>query len=194
MTAALSIKEFVTVSNLECSLFARSIFSKSSRIKFVRMFDLDDQYYIPRKDVIIFPCQFMRIEDHDLAHMVEMNNFHRLLKPDWGMKTFSDNSPSNSEFFAALSREIRVRAISLVLRRIEKNHKRGDTSYDIFGNSYWEEGAKLRVPFGRFKTFKDVQEWAEHLRDRTLSHWNLDRIESEWFRRMDFISNWMETT
>ncbi len=193
MTTTHSFKNFIPISSLQCSAFTRSIFSKSPRMKFVPMLDLDGQYYIPRKDFIIFPCQLFQIEDHDLAHMVEMNNFQRLLKPDWGMKTFSDHSPSNKGFFAALSREIRVRTISLILRGREKDHDPADTSYIIFNNSYWRAESESRIPFGKFKSFKDVQEWAEYLRDTTLSHWSLDRIESEWFRRMDFISNWMET-
>lgn len=188
------IEGFVPISSLECSSFCKSIFSKSPRVKLMEMLNLDDRYYIPSKDVIVFPCQFMRIEEHEVAHMVEMNNFRRLLKHDWGMKNFSNSNPSNKEFFAALSREIRVRAISLVLRGVEKNCSHDDTSYNIFKNiHYWDPEVKARIPFGKFKTFKDVQEWMEHLRDTTIAHWSLDRIESEWFRRMDFISNWMET-
>jgi hypothetical protein len=40
--------------------------------------------YMPRKELIIFTCELPRVS-HEIAHMVEMNNFDRLKKDDWGL-------------------------------------------------------------------------------------------------------------
>lgn len=53
--------------------------------------------------------------------------------------------------------------------------------------------AESYLPFGRFKSMKDVIVWAAHLDETTFFDWNLDRIQHEWKNRLSFLQEWMET-
>jgi hypothetical protein len=186
----------IPLSSLECNAFTKHLLSQMPRASFYNLIDIDDldgNYYFPSKNEILFPCAFLAIETHEIAHMVEMRNYGRLTLPDWGMKNWSNGTSkvSSKSFFAALSREIRVRAISIIIKdEVLTSHS---TSYNIFNNFFWKGAAIERFPFGKFKNFSDAQEWANVLVEKTLSHYNKDLIESEWLKRVDYISNWMET-
>lgn len=143
------------------------------------MNDLDDKWaYKPTKKCIYIAHSLPTIA-HEIAHMVEMNDFSRLLLQDWGLKL----GPNVG--FTSAAREIRVRAIQGLM---EPERNRLVNNY--FG---WMIPLFGKLPFGRFKTKQDVIDWENDLHHRILRAWSLDRIFHEWKLRVDYIRNWQET-
>lgn len=157
--------------------------------------DVDpDKGFFITKSTIHIPFQLPAIQ-HDIAHLLELTNPKRWVMADWGMPRFDGPNISNRRVFAALSREIRTRAIQLHLTCFDcEKNKLCSTAYDQFNNPYWAELVQAHLPFGRFETFKDVRTWMADLRERTYNRWSLDRIQTEWKTRLTYIQNWMETT
>jgi hypothetical protein len=157
--------------------------------------DLDDEkFFFISQRYIHIPYGFPPIE-HELAHMVEMKNKERWTLPDLGMATFTDlDKVSPAGFFAGFAREIRVRAIQTHMMPEELNNK-GGSIYNILNNQItWGDYAERNSPFGRFKSYTDVETWALDMRERTYKAWSLDRIEHEWRIRLTHIRNHMETS
>lgn len=137
--------------------------------------------YIPTKNGIIMPTCMPTI-DHEIAHIVEMNDITRIVKPDLGLNMGFKNSESHSEFFCVVAREAKVRAIqtSMGYKPIRiKDHG----GFDV----------QAHLPYGRFQSYKNFLEWEEHLHTSTVKAWGKDRVMSEWKTRLDYIHNWMET-
>lgn len=111
------------------------------------------------------------------------------------MATFTDlDKVKPAAFFAGLVREIRVRTIQLHMMPEEMGRK-GGTIYNILNNQLtWGDYAGKYSPFGRFKSYQDVEIWANDLREKTYQAWSLERIEHEWKIRLTHIQNWMETS
>lgn len=170
---------------------ALNLLNQDSRIM---VYDLygnlqEDAGYIPTKTQIIFPVRHPSA-NHQIAHIVEMKNSSRWTMIDWGMSNKFDEL-NGRHFFAALSREIRVRAIELHMNN-EFNNKKS-SRYFIFNNYVWEDATIKFLPFGRFSSLAQVHAWANDLRDRTYYAWNVERIRHEWSTRLNHIRNWMET-
>jgi hypothetical protein len=149
------------------------------------------QGYIPTKSAIHIPCRFPRI-NHEIAHIVEVKDFTRLTKIDWGMRIFGRarrTDPlyvaSDNGFFAGMAREIRVKAIE---RRMNDSD-----AYSAFLSAGWLYDAERRLPFGKFDTFKDLSVWMMTLSERAFNDWNKDRIRFEWEKRLHYLQDWMET-
>lgn len=182
----------VNPSTTNMAPFAKELMLRDSRIK---VFPLADEFYIgkdvpvrayvPRQDVIAIPFVLPTIE-HQIGHMVEMKNMKRVLQPDWGLRPFADkwSNPSDKSFYAALAREIRVRAI--------QSHMDGYKVDRILTHPMWGEYS-IRLPFGKFKSSREVQAWIVDTFDHTRRVWNLDRIRTEWNRKIDYLRDWMET-
>lgn len=140
--------------------------------------------YSPTKECIYIGTHVPMIE-HEIAHMVEMNDFKRCVMDDWGLKTFiKPESLSSKEVFVGLTRETRVRAIQCHLTKIGQSIK---------DHKQWIYMVSNHLPFGKFKTVQNVLEWVEEMHTRTFKDWNIDRIEYEWNRRTDYIMDWMES-
>jgi hypothetical protein len=137
--------------------------------------------YIPEKSQLFIAYQLPAIE-HEIAHIVELNDINRLLKVDWGMESGFEFGAK--QFFAAVTRETRVRAIQTYLFNDNKDRS-------VLSNPRWVESAKKYIPFGRYKTYKDFVIWHDDLFLKTLVAWSFDRIMHEWKSRADFIENWM---
>lgn len=171
----------------QVSPFVKSLFKDEPRIRVHNMADeLDDnKFFFITKDFIHIPCGLPVIE-HEIAHAVEMTNPNRWTLPDWGLPFGKewDNSLNGGRIYAAISREVRVRAIQ------EHMAPAGRT---IFDNGIWVDYAKQYLPFGRFKSFADVETWANDLREKTYKAWNLERIRHEWSIRLTHMQHWMET-
>lgn len=171
------------------------LLSMDSRIKVCSFYGdvQDDAGYLPTKKQLVFPCE-LPAASHQIAHMIEMTNPNRWTMIDWGMATpegdFSNFKARN--YFAALARETRVRAIQLHLD--ESLIYKSSTTYNIFMNSVWECAAKKYLPFGRFSSMKELEDWTFSLRDRTYFAWSVERVRHEWAIRLNHIRNWMETT
>lgn len=159
-----------------------------------RLYDICDRefdeykkhYYIPTKEYIILSYTIPNIA-HEISHFVEMNNFDRLIKPDFGFDPIGSNkykSPKN--IVQAISRENRVVAIESIIKNI-------DYSIPIKENDYWFETFKNILPFGKFKTIENVFDWSEFIYISTKNKWSKDRIEHEWKIRLNYVQNWMET-
>lgn len=161
--------------------------------------------YKPTKEKIYIPGVFPRTS-HQIAHMVEMTNYSRCLQIEWGMGKHSFNKDINyidndvevhvsanaSKFFAALSREVRVRAIEGHMC-VDAWNKGSRALKNIFDNKSWVPNNSF-LPFGRFKEQKDVQTWVDDLCEKTYNAWGLDRIEDEWCKKLNYIRDWMETS
>lgn len=131
---------------------------------------------------------------HEIAHLIEMNNCKRWVMDDWGIKQFCMNKTiTAAAFFAALSRETRVRAIQMHMQP-EFIGNNTSARYNILANSYWENLAKSFLPYGRFQSMQDVESWIMDLRERTYKKWCADRIISEFKIRLDYIRNYMESS
>jgi hypothetical protein len=175
--------------------FILSLMEMDPRIKDYSFYeDVEEKVgYIPTKKQIMFPVDFPR-GTHQISHIVEMNNFSRLTKKDWGMKTpeiHQKGWQSPGGFFAAMARKIRVRAIELHMQP-KDNHPKS-TMYNITNNPYWDEESRARLHFGRFKSPKDIKHWSNDLREKTSNAWSLDRIRHEWEIRLDYLRDWMES-
>lgn len=106
--------------------------------------DVYEAVYIPTKNGIIMPCGMPTI-DHEVAHIVEMNDISRIVKPDLGLSMGFKNPNSHSEFFCVVAREVRVRAIQ--------------TSMGYKPVRIKDHGAYNRqphLPYGRFQSDKDI--------------------------------------
>lgn len=179
----MTVKSFKETAHQEIkyeSKFAIDLVSMDSRI-LPRDTLNDVVFYKPGKNAIMFPYCLPSVA-HEVAHVVEMNNFSRLVQDDFGMKLFFCK-PSPQMVFAAASRETRVRAI--------ERHM-GETSY-LLHNNLWKSYCKESCPFGRFKTYSDVEDWYLDLDEKTYKAWSLDRIRHEWEIRLNYIRDWMET-
>jgi hypothetical protein len=192
-----SVGNFYTLneSSHPVRLFTHHLLEMSPRIRLHSFVDdLDDKkFFFIGKEYIHIPHVFPPVE-HEIAHLVEMKNKERWTLPDLGMATFTDlDRVKPAPFFAGLAREIRARAIQLRMMP-EEMDKRGGTIYNILNNQLtWGDYSEKYSPFGRFKSYKDVEIWAEDMRERTYKAWTLDRIESEWKVRLDHMQNFMET-
>lgn len=164
-----------------------------SRVKYFSMIDyiLDRKSivtaYYPRKDYIYFACDLPTIE-HEISHMVEINESRTLL-PDWGLKTFSNlDKETTSAIVAGAAREVRVRAIQAHLFDVKPDKIR-----TLADNPAWPDSMISRCPYGKFKSRTDFVTWIEDLHEKTYKAWNIDKIESIWNNRVEYIFNWMET-
>jgi hypothetical protein len=147
--------------------------------------------YIPTKNAIYIPYRFPLL-NHELAHIIEMRDFVRLTKIDWGMRVFGRirrtdmlYRASDKGFFAGMSREIRVKAIERRLSGL------GEPTQIL--SDGWLYDADNRLPFGRFDTFVHLSDWMNNLYQKTFCAWSGERVVAEWTRRLDFLRNWMET-
>lgn len=172
------------------SKIEKELFSIDKRIYFLEgaeAFCDNVQGYMVNKERIYFHPLFPN-PSHEVAHMVEMNNLERCIQNDWGLpqRTLAYGPKNNyRSYLAALSREIRVRAIQHHLNNpinIINSTRTNITDYiELFGN------------LGKFKSFSEVQDWANYLQEQTYCAWSVERIVHEWRCKFDYIFNWMET-
>lgn len=147
--------------------------------------------YIPKRSVVKIPVDFPTL-NHQIAHMVEIEDINRCTINDWGFgepkseKNFFKYS--NKMVLRILSREIRVRAIQLHL-----NDKCDKNLSSIVNQIKHLLKRRLDNGLGKFKNIQDLYQWEDHLRQTTYDAWNEDRIIHEWNRRISFIKDWMET-
>jgi len=156
----------------------------------------DEQFFVVTKEAIYCPYILPAVE-HEIAHAVEMKDKARWCLPDWGLtfKDFVRHVPMKpSRFFASMAREVRVRAIQM---RMDHSHNNDvlSTTYNILNNEYAWGGyhTKRFLPYGRFRTYEDVQAWVNDLREKAYNAWSLERIDHEWMIRLAHMQNWMET-
>jgi hypothetical protein len=145
------------------------------RIKLYDAHDAEGAYYIPTKKAIFIPGIFIIRPAHEIAHMVEMNDINRCVKPDWGMTLKHNVNPRL--YFSSLAREVRTRAIESIIS--DEKFTLGSTSFNIFNNPSWRYDMRNNLPFGRFKKENEVQDWVDDIRDRVLKSWSKDRIVNE---------------
>lgn len=178
--------------------FTDHLYSKYANLRFYQMISTtnyahgikDEVFYFLENKKIYLPYGLAK-SPHEISHMVDMNDFSRLVKPDWGMK-MGHNERGPNFFYACLAREVRVRAIQHVMTEYaSEKEKKDNTLQNIFKNQCWVP-PKSFLNFGRFKKFSDVEEWAFDIRDKTIARWSKDRVESEWHKRLEFIQNYIE--
>lgn len=177
------------------SPFVNSLLSMDKRIRLCPLFgdvEEDKGFFITKKHIYI-PYSLPKVE-HDLAHLVEMNAPRRWTMPDWGLPRFEKDVMPAGQVFAALSRECRTRAIQLHMETFPSEEaKFKSTSWSQLNNFYWADLVKSVLPFGRFKNYRDVEDWNAMLRERTFKAWSLERIRHAWEVRLNHIQHWMET-
>lgn len=178
---------------LELSPFVKNLCGMESRIRVYKLYgDVEDNkgFFVTKRHIFI-PYQLPKIE-HDIAHLLELRNPKRWTMVDWGMPRFETDRIKHGPFFAALCREARTRAIQLHLEPEAMGDER-NTTFNQLANPYWSDMTERLLPFGRFKSMKDVRCWMGDMRERTYKAWSLDRVVHEWTVRLDYIRNWMET-
>lgn len=148
----------------------------------------DDYFYVPTKKCIYLPVNSIPNLEHELAHMLEMNDFARLTQVDFGFWFNRPITVSASAAIAAMSRESRVRAIQA--RLINKSL----SDCKITNNPIWADDIAAHLPFGRFMMKQDVIDWSDDIAEKTYNAWNVDRIDAEWKRRVDYLLDWMNTS
>lgn len=165
--------------------FLAEILSNNPNIKLHETFFYLSNKKLPRgyfvaKDIILISYGLPPLL-HEIAHIIEMSDYTRLTKVDMGMpmntRKFSDKG-----FLCAIARESRVRAIQSII---------GDRPTKLFDNASWVEMVKEKQTLGKFKTFKEILEWSDVIYNNALEEWTLDKIKEEWFKKMNFIQNWM---
>lgn len=114
---------------------------------------------------------------HEIGHMVE-TKFERIFLKDWGMLA---NTSSNKKHIsvASLSREQRVVALEGIMTDnfdVKKLRRYSNPRWNLY-----EQGN----PF--FTSKKHQDEWVDNITEYMFKHWNKDRIESEWFRRINVL-------
>lgn len=123
-----------------------------------------------------------------------MQDLNRCLINDWGLPFTFFNEISVRGQFKSFARECRVRAIQTVL----ENKDMSETiMYHPILDKYFSEQNETNyhgklLPFGKFKTVKDVWDWNSHIFETTYKKYNHDRIEHDWKKRIDYISNNIE--
>lgn len=160
-------------------------------------------YFIKNHKICIgYNLICIRLE-HQICHMVEMQDLQRCLLPNWGFtsplsKTIYSEDPkrkdklirkeqlivSKEHLYRALARETRVRSIEKLI---------SNSSYLLLNNPIWIDMVKCSLPFGKFTSTSDVGDWLDSITESTSKIWNLDRIEFEWKTRIDYISNHLES-
>src|SRR5271163_748642 len=90
--------------------------------------------------------------EHQISHMVEMRDFSRLTKANWGLANYSHGTEVKN-FFAGLAREVRVRAIGRCIPPLYVGEK------TLMHNPVWANMAKRHLPLGRFHSMQDLDAW-----------------------------------
>lgn len=137
--------------------------------------------WMPSSQGIYFSITLPRIA-HEIAHALEINDRRMLLK-DFGMPFGKPRS--GREWFIAVAREARVRAIE----------QRINNQYDIWNpldNQAWKEVLNY-LPFGRFRSDKDLVEWAHDMGKGTMSSWTRERIHFEFSRKAIVLNDFVES-
>jgi hypothetical protein len=166
----------------------------------VKLFDIADDEgvirkgkttigYLPTKDCLYLATSMPCIA-HEIAHMVEANE-NKVLLPDWGLPLFKKwHRIKTASIVSAMARETRVRAIQLHV----ENAQGKESDRSLADNPVWIDNMLLpRLPYGRFKTRKDIEEWVDDIHVKTYCAWDFDRVEVEWNKRTNTLLNWMET-
>lgn len=166
--------------------FEMNLLSMDSRIRLFTMFGEIDESddsggFIITSDFICI-ASGLPLMSHEISHMVEINE-NRLLLPDFGMKMFNMKTVKPCPLFSAFIRETRVIAIERHISHSDKNR---------LNNPVWIDMAEKRLPFGRFKTKKDIEEYTIALDEKTYKSWSKDRIEAIWIKNLAIIQNSME--
>lgn len=195
MDRPINSRQFKEVCGQKVHPFIHELLGMDSRIRLSQFYgDVEkNKGYFITKDHIHIPYILPSIE-HDICHLLELTNRKRWTQTDWGMPRFEKDKMPPCQVFAALAREVRVRAIQLHISVFkDEDAKLKSTSYNQLNNPYWAELVKSNLPFGRFKCYKDVETWIQDIREKTHKAWSLDRIHHEWKVRLTHIQNWMET-
>jgi len=177
--------------------FMFHLLSMDERLRFPELGDgiIEGQSYIPTKNYLYIPYAVPNMV-HQISHMVEMTKLERCIQPDWGMVPNSLDGQT-AGLFAALIREARVRSIQSYLAPWIIEYEDEESDYGgLLNLNMYINNATSRIkkkPFGRFYFRKDIIEYIEMTRDKTIQAWSLDRIEAEWKKRLQYIQHWMET-
>lgn len=165
--------------------------------------------YIPTKNEInIGYCNgFIRLE-HEIAHILEVKDNNKLLKPDFGFSLFDykDNKIRSKKdrnlpyfshigfnhFIVGVAVESRVLAIESIITG-------NPLSQDILtkGRLYNEMWAfickELVKTQTKFKNTQDVSDWSIHIIKKTMENWNQDKVMHVWNQKMNYVFDWMES-
>jgi hypothetical protein len=129
---------------------------------------------------ILLPLQFPRIT-HEIGHMVEINDIKRIFKNDWGQKMLTKYHSTSSQF-AALAREQRVYTLEKIMGFESPYELRSDANHG------W------KMTSDKFKTQVETNAWLYRIVEKTRADWNKDRIEHEWFKRINMLREANNTT
>lgn len=180
----------------ESEPFAAELFAMEPRIRtFSLAGNLADAYigYIPTKQFIYLPVGLPTAQ-HELAHIMDVS-MDRLTKIDFGFGSWDGfihcGRKVASTFFQAAAKDNRAIAIENIMDGKDRTRFMRERNEP---NCIWIDMAEKVLPFGRFRTVKDVLDWSQDTALKTMCEWDKDRIRTEWKMRLDHLRNWMETS
>src|SRR5271170_5694175 len=141
--------------------------------------------YYPQKDFVYFAHDLPGIE-HEIAHMVEINE-SKMLLPDWGLRIYRLEKETPSAIVAGMARESRVRGIQSHFFQHTEARRGSRTGNSLSNNGIWSWGLSKHLPYGKFKTVKDIDNWLDDLFEKTREAWCVDKIEALWNKRADIV-------
>lgn len=131
---------------------------------------------------------------HEIAHLVEIDN-ERYLLPDFGLggKATPSQRLNKKFMIKASAREERVIAIQKVINC--GNNPEVNKSMSIVNQNpfYQELFNKVGFPFNKFQNFNEVKDWAFHIFEKATKVWTRDKIEFEFFKRVEVLRNNIHT-
>lgn len=189
-------QKFFSINIFKDNKFIYELLSKESRIILKdKLWNHDGTInaYVPSKQSIIIACRIPPIE-HEIAHIVEMNDISRLLQIDFGMPFIGPKADlfynKKSAYIAGCARETRVRAIQSIIENKDDydsfmeqplNNVMYNLADRFFDNTYDLET--------RFKNTEEFIDWLRTIRIKTMNDWNKDRVVESWNIRMDYLKS-----
>lgn len=162
--------------------------------EFISMPDTDDYalYHPNHNGKVSFSVTNFML--HEMAHLVEIDK-ERYLLPDFGLgkTTFKNKSFNKNSIIRATAREERVVGIETVIRYGDKPNVMKNMSR-VNRNETWQYLFNMHgYPNRKFQNIEQVKDWAFNIFQTATQTWSRDKIEYEFFKRVEVLRNNLHT-
>lgn len=169
--------------------FELKFVSKFSNIKYVETVDDKLGGYFFKNGSIVISIGVPSLS-HELSHILHINNYNRLLLPDFGYKLPSSFNELSSKFFMkVVSVETRVRAIQSVIEGL--SNEKAVRSLDSWLFLNIEEQGKF--PLYKFESYNELKTYLYKIFINERARWNLTLIEEQLNKKFNFIFSFLKT-
>jgi hypothetical protein len=152
----------------------------------------DGRPYRVLEDRIMIPDGCLIELSHEIAHIIEMNDDRRIVMDDMGFASLSNQGKTHKYWLPALAREAKVRAIEMVMvgENVTFDPMKMGT-FNPLNNKGWHKAIHLAKDANpsKFATDDDVIDWVEQIQRTTIKNWDMDRINSVWAQKVEYIEN-----